>query len=62
MSTNRYEYTSSQFKNFYRDLVIQRQISLRYTPEHNGVSERKNQTIIEMTRSMLAKKKMPNQS
>ena len=33
----------------------------RYTPQKNGVAERKNQTIMEMVRSMLKEKHFPNE-
>jgi hypothetical protein len=36
------------------------QTTTRYTPQHNGVVERKNQTIMNMARSMLKVKKLSN--
>jgi hypothetical protein len=33
---------------------------MQYTPQQNGVGERKNQTIMEMARSMLAAKILSN--
>jgi len=35
-------------------------ITCPYTPQHNGVTERKNRTIRDMARSMLKAKGMPN--
>lgn len=32
-----------------------------YTPEQNGIAERKNRTVVEMARSMLKSKNLPNQ-
>ena len=32
-----------------------------YTPEQNGVAERKNRTVVEMARSLLKGKHLPNQ-
>ena len=31
-----------------------------YTPQYNGLAERRNQTLLDMTRSMLKKKKLPH--
>ncbi|MCO5598411.1 hypothetical protein L7F22_052506 [Adiantum nelumboides] len=36
------EYFSNEFSNFLKKHGIQRQISCRYTPEQNGVAERKH--------------------
>ena len=38
---------------------IRREFSCRYTPEHNGVAERKNRTIVEAARAMLEEKSLP---
>jgi hypothetical protein len=38
---------------------IRREFSCRYTPEQNGVAERKNRSIVEATRAMLEEKSMP---
>nr|GEW34838.1 retrovirus-related Pol polyprotein from transposon TNT 1-94 [Tanacetum cinerariifolium] len=45
--------------SIYRSLVG-RQLMAPYTPEQNGVAERKNRTVIEMARSMLKMKGMPD--
>ncbi|RVW84529.1 Retrovirus-related Pol polyprotein from transposon TNT 1-94 [Vitis vinifera] len=39
------EYTSSQFGNFCEDEGVERQLTVAYTPQQNGVVERKNQTM-----------------
>jgi len=36
------EYTSNQFHKFYKDEGMKRQLTASYTPQQNGVSERKN--------------------
>ena len=38
---------------------MEHQLTIGYAPEQNGVSEKKNRTVMEMARSMLAEKKMP---
>ncbi|GAU50271.1 hypothetical protein TSUD_131240 [Trifolium subterraneum] len=38
---------------------IKRQLTTTYTPQQNGVSERKNRTLLNMVRSMLASKHVP---
>ncbi|KAI5422935.1 hypothetical protein KIW84_046089, partial [Lathyrus oleraceus] len=38
---------------------IERQLTTSYTPQQNGVAERKNQTIINMVRSVLVEKGVP---
>jgi transposase InsO family protein len=40
---------------------IKRQFTTRYTPQHNGVVERKNRTIMYMAQSMLKAKNLPNE-
>jgi len=44
---------SNDFLYFCREHGIQKQFITRYTPQQNGVVERKNRTIMEMPRSML---------
>ena len=39
--------------------VIRREFSCRYTPEHNGVAERKNRSVVEAARAMLEEKSLP---
>ena len=41
---------------------IKRQFTTRYTPQQNGIVERKNRTIMEMARSMMKAKHLPNES
>nr|KYP36208.1 Copia protein [Cajanus cajan] len=38
---------------------IVHQLTVSYTPEQNGVSERKNRTIKKMARCLIAEKKLP---
>ena len=52
-SDNGGEYTSKAFNDFCREHGIQRQFSTPYTPQQNGVAERKNRTLVESARCML---------
>ena len=38
---------------------IRRELSCRYTPEQNGVVERKNQSVVEAARAMPEEKSLP---
>ena len=40
---------------------IKRQFIARYTPQQNGVAERKNQTIMNIARSMMKEKHLSNE-
>jgi len=54
------ENNSNEFKRHCEELGLQHNIICPYTPQHNGVSERKNRTIMDMARNMLKAKGMPN--
>ena len=51
------EFMSKEFLKYCEDNGIRRQLTVPRTPQKNGVAERKNRTILEMTRSMLKSKK-----
>ena len=53
------EYFSNEFTEYLQRKGIRHEFSCRYTPKQNGVTERKNLTIVEMARAMLEEKKMP---
>lgn len=53
------EFTSKEFTTFCQTNGIQRQLTAAYTPQENGVAERKNCTIMNMVRNMLTCKQMP---
>ena len=55
------EYISREFQNFCKVNGIYKQLTVRYTPEKNGVAERKNRTIMEMACSMLTAKHFSNE-
>ena len=44
---------SNEFDNFIKENGVIRQVTPRYTPQMNGVAERKNRHILETTRVML---------
>ncbi|PNX98657.1 gag-pol polyprotein, partial [Trifolium pratense] len=53
------EYTSTAFNEYCDIQGIKRQLTTSYTPQQNGVSERKNRTIMNMVRCMLKDKNVP---
>ncbi|GJZ25653.1 retrovirus-related pol polyprotein from transposon TNT 1-94, partial [Tanacetum coccineum] len=55
------EFLSKEFNKFCKDNGIQRFLTAPYSPQQNEVVERKNRTILNMVRSMLESKKMPNE-
>jgi transposase InsO family protein len=55
------EYISNDFHTFCKENGIRKQFTARYTPQQNGVAERKNRTIMEMARSMIKEKQLPNE-
>ncbi|KAK4384341.1 Retrovirus-related Pol polyprotein from transposon TNT 1-94 [Sesamum angolense] len=53
------EYLSEQFKRICEDKGIIRHLTIPYTPQQNGVPERRNRTLLEMARSMMAQANLP---
>ncbi|KAK4402464.1 Retrovirus-related Pol polyprotein from transposon TNT 1-94 [Sesamum angolense] len=53
------EYNNSEFDKFCEEEGIEHQTTVSYNPQQNGVSERKNRTVMEMARSMLQEKHLP---
>ena len=47
------EYISKRFLEFCAWRGIEKQITVPYTPQQNGVAERMNRTLVEMARSMI---------
>lgn len=47
------EFTSNEIHNFFKENGIRRQLIAAYTPQHNGVAERKNCTVMNMVRILL---------
>ena len=46
------EFTSNEFGEFCKNHGIRRQFSTTYTPQQNGVAERKNKTVMNIMQSM----------
>ncbi|WVZ97460.1 LOW QUALITY PROTEIN: hypothetical protein U9M48_042997 [Paspalum notatum var. saurae] len=58
-SDNGGEFRNSRFENFCRDQCLEHQFSSPDTPPQNGVVERKNRTLVEMTQTMLDEHRTP---
>lgn len=58
-SDNGGEYTSHDFKNYCFEHGIRHEKTVPGTPQHNGVAERINRTIMERVRCMLRMAKLP---
>ena len=58
-SDNGKEYVSDQFNSFCEEAGIEHQLTTPYTPQQNGVVERKNRTIMDMARCMMHEKGLP---
>lgn len=54
------DFCSNEFLKFYKDYGIKRQLTATYTPQQNGVVDKKNQTIVNMVTSMLQIKTLRN--
>jgi len=56
------EYTSIEFNDFCSSNGINHEVTAPYTPQHNGILERKNRTLVNMIRSMLKQKKLQDKT
>ena len=54
------EYNSKVVEKFCEDNGIVHEVTAPYTSQHNGLAERRNKSLLHMTRNMLKMKKMPN--
>jgi hypothetical protein len=59
-SDNGTEFKNSQIEGFLEDEGIKHEFSPPYTPQQNGVVERKNRTLLDMARTMLDEYKTPD--
>ncbi|KAH9781356.1 hypothetical protein KPL71_008429 [Citrus sinensis] len=53
------EFNSQEFGSFCENHGVRRQLTAAYTPQQNGVCERKNRTILNMVRSLLQRSGLP---
>jgi hypothetical protein len=53
------EFTAAEFASYCAEEGIQRHYSAPYNPQQNGVVERRNQTVVGMTRALLKQRGMP---
>ena len=53
-SDNGGEYVAKDFEHYLKSNGIRHQLTVRKTPEQNGVAERFNRTLVEMVRAMLS--------
>ena len=58
-SYNGGEYTSKEFEAFCKEARIKREVTTPYNPQHNGVVERKNRTIMEAVKTMIHDQDLP---
>lgn len=56
---NGIEYESNVFHDFCKKAGIKRETTTPYTPEYNGVAERKNRMIVEVVRAILHDQRLP---
>jgi transposase InsO family protein len=54
------EFTSREFNDYCEEKGIKRFLTAPYSPQQNGVVERRNQTVVAMARSLLKSKNLPN--
>jgi hypothetical protein len=55
------EFKNSQIEGFLEEEGVKHEFSSPYTPQQNGVVERKNRTLLDMARTMLDEYKTPDQ-
>ena len=55
------EFTSDEFSKYCLEHGIKRQLTAPYSPQQNGVLERKNTTIVSMVRALLKAKDLPRE-
>jgi transposase InsO family protein len=53
------EFTTAEFTSYYANEGVQHHYSAPYSPQQNGVIERRNQTVVGMARALLKQRGMP---
>lgn len=56
LTDNGGDYCSTIFKNYCREHGIRKETTAPYTPQQNGIAERYNRTLMEMSRAMIFEK------
>ena len=56
---NGVEFSSGEFKTFYSEVGIRRELFTPYNPQQNGVAKRKNRTIMEAVKAMIHDQDLP---
>jgi hypothetical protein len=59
-SDNRMDFKNSHIEGFLEEEGIKHEFSYPYTPQQNGIVERKNRTLLDMARTMLDEYKTPD--
>ena len=54
------EFISNNFKRYYEEAGITRHYTAPYTPQQNGIVERRNRIVVEMARSCLKEMSLPS--
>jgi len=54
------EYTSKHFESYYTHQGINHEVTAPYTPQHNGLAERRNISLLHMAMSILKENKLPH--
>ncbi|GBN86016.1 Retrovirus-related Pol polyprotein from transposon TNT 1-94 [Araneus ventricosus] len=52
------EYIGEKFDDYLKELGIQRRLTVKNTPEQNGIAERKNRTLLDIARCSLIQSKL----
>lgn len=55
------EYTSRYFESYCTSQGIVHEVTTPYTPQRNGIAERRNKSLLDMARIMLIEKKLPHE-
>jgi len=54
------EFNSNELNEFCDAEGVEHEVTTPYTPQHNSLAERRNRTLLDMTRCMLKSKGLPN--
>jgi len=53
------KYTSNEFKDFYKEVGIKRELTISYNPQQNGIAARKTKSIIRFVMAMIHYQDLP---